>query len=1204
MVRWGVLPGLVSCWRARRAAVGSAARTRHPCLFVSHGANRVTPRKVPTRRARVVCILALCLLFTASWTAEASEEAPLRNEGGVTAAASYGLHRMIIATICALFAVLNAALYASYPKRKENLFYCLGLASALAAIVALHASELSKSPAFHATFLHLYGVLATTTAVLGLALLQIIGRNAVSPGSLAGFAILGAAALPFEWLTGYRTMFFVWIIAFEYFRQFVMFVSPRRKRDWMLWTALVCFLIGLVLGALDDLGVFRMGPLTEYAAWYGFCAFMIFTTFMFAREFGAIAISLENLAATLEQRVAMRTDELSAANAELQEEVRERRRAQETLVAHERRLEAVYEGTWDAVWLLSKEGVIDCNRRTLEMFGYATKEDFARAYPAALSPEFQADGQETRALRAAVIQSAIETGHRTFAWTHRRANGELFPAEVLLSAFEYEGRMVWQATIRDMTERKRMETALRESEQRMADIINSLPDPTFVIDSQHRVIAWNRAIEEQTGVKREDMLGKGNYEYSLPYHGDRRPLLVDQIVDSNLVTPTEYDGRKVVGDTQTAEAFAPHMGSGRYFWLSATALRDSQGHMVGALESIRDITERKKAEEELKLRNVLLSTQQEVTIDGILVVDENGKILSFNRRFVEMWGIPSDVIESRSDERALESVLSKLVEPQQFINKVKYLYEHRQETSRDEIALVDGRTFDRYSGPMLGADGRYYGRVWYFRDISERKEMERNLSRAKEAAEAASRAKGGFLANMSHEIRTPLNAILGFSQLMLRDSDLTAQQREHLDIINRSGEHLLALINDILEMSKIEAGRATLNPVTFDLHALLSDLQAMLRVRTEPKGLSLSLSVAADMPRYIVTDEGKLRQVLINLLGNAVKFTEQGGIGLRARVIRETADAFRLGFEVADSGIGIPADKLSAVFEAFEQAGATKAEGGTGLGLAISRQFVRLMGGDLRVSSELGTGSVFSFEVDAGRGLGDAVPSKSAVQRVIGLKPGTAPTRIAIVDDKKYNRQLLAKLLATVGFEVREAADGQEALALLSEWRPALMLMDMRMPVMDGYEATRRIKAMPDGGNTLIVGVTASAFEEKKNEVLAAGVDGFLAKPFKEEQLFGVIHDLLGIEYEYAAAEAAETGADSAISSRAMLQAVATLPKELVARLREAVSLGHMEDLAALFDEVASFAPDFAGRLRDLSDQYEYNTLAEILGEADGSSKE
>ena len=321
-----------------------------------------------------------------------------------------------------------------------------------------------------------------------------------------------------------HTHFAVWIIAFEYFRQFVMFVSPRRKRDWMLWTALVCFLIGLVLGALDDLGVCRMGPLTEYAAWYGFCAFMIFTTFMFAREFGAIAISPANLAATLDHRVAMRTDELSADNAELQEEVRERRRAQETLVAHERRLEAVYEGTWDAVWLLSKEGVIDCNRRTLEMFGYATKEDFARAYPAALSPEFQADGQETRVLRAAVIQSAIETGHRTFAWTHRRANGELFPAEVLLSAFEYEGRMVWQATIRDMTERKRMETALRESEQRMADIINSLPDPTFVIDSQHRVIAWNRAIEEQTGVKREDMLGKGNYEYSLPYHGDRRPL--------------------------------------------------------------------------------------------------------------------------------------------------------------------------------------------------------------------------------------------------------------------------------------------------------------------------------------------------------------------------------------------------------------------------------------------------------------------------------------------------------------------------------------------------------------------------------------------------------------------------------------------------------------------------------------------------------
>ena len=396
------------------------------------------------------------------------------------------------------------------------------------------------------------------------------------------------------------------------------------------------------------------------------------------------------------------------------------------------------------------------------------------------------------------------------------------------------------------------------------------------------------------------------------------------------------------------------------------------------------------------------------------------------------------------------------------------------------------------------------------RDVTERKRYEQSLQQA-------NRAKSVFLANMSHEIRTPMNAILGFSQLMLRDQDLTPRQCQYLGTINRSGEHLLALINDILEMSKIEAGRTTLNPSTFDLPVLLKDLEMMFRVRTDEKKLSFSVETIGDVPRYIVTDINKLRQVFINVLGNAVKFTEQGGIGVRVRADRDGAAGPRLRVEIEDTGPGISPDDQDKLFRHFEQTKTGQQAGtGTGLGLAISREFVRLMGGDITVSSQVGKGSVFVIHLPLKEGEAQAVQAKDKPRHVLGLRPGQATCRVLIADDIEDNRQLLAQLLAPVGFEIRLATNGAEAVREFEQWRPHLILMDFRMPVMDGHEAIRRIRAMPGGKDPKIIAVTASAMDENRQELMEIGADDFIGKPFREAELFQKIHAHVGVEYVYA----------------------------------------------------------------------------------------
>lgn len=758
--------------------------------------------------------------------------------------------------------------------------------------------------------------------------------------------------------------------------------------------------------------------------------------------------------------------------------------------------------------------------------------------------------------------------------------------------FSSDGKLVkLLGTLLDISDRKQVEISLREKEQFLRSVYDGVEQLIFVIDvlknGDFCYVDANPAHQKFTGISSEKLSGKTPLEV-FP------PETAEKILQN-------YQTCLALEKTLTYEEYFPCYGHDNWWVTSLKPLRDEEGKIYRIVGTSIDITERKKVEAELATQQKFLRQVIDVVPSSIFVKDEEGKFLIVNQQAAATYGREVEEMLGKKDE----DFNKDMTQIQKFRATNREVMQSRKpkviptevlKTRKDE-----NRWYRTVISPFVDTEGQVRGIIGSSTDITDVKLVEEELRVSKEAAEAANRAKSAFLANMSHELRTPLNAILGFSQLLNNDRNLNSQQRDYVKIINRSGEHLLGLIDDILDLSKIEAGRVTVNNIDFDLRHLLSEIEEMFQLKTKAKKLNLLFEIEDKVPQAICSDRLKLRQILINLLSNAIKFTDQGQVTLRVKVNPEKEEkdltAIRLSFEVEDTGVGMDSEEVGNLFNPFVQAKAgIKAGEGTGLGLAISRKYVQFLGGDLTVTSELGRGSIFGFTMKGN--VARTTPSLSGTsnRRPIALAPNQLRYRILIVDDRWNNRQLLVQMLSPLGFEVREAANGQEAIEIWEQFQPHLICMDMQMPIMDGYEASHRIKSTVKGRSMPIIALTASAFAEQKSSILAAGCDDILSKPFQEQELFDKLAHYLGVQYLYLQEES-EINAKNDNLVNPLIEEI-DFPKvspQWIEEMQQAVRCADGELMEHLTNQIQSVSSEFAGVLHHLIYNFDYFKIQELL---------
>ncbi|MCB9643611.1 MAG: PAS domain S-box protein [Myxococcales bacterium] len=874
-------------------------------------------------------------------------------------------------------------------------------------------------------------------------------------------------------------------------------------------------------------------------------------------------------------------------------DITEQKETQKALYTSEERYRSLIESSDTMISMIDASGCYMFVNKKTAQFWRKPQEQLFRMHLSEIFPPQDAERM------LAAIQKAISTGKgsvqeydlttsqsvrwlRTSIQPVRNAQGK--PYAALLNTV-------------DLTTLKQMQQVLAENEQRYRSIVETSQEGIWLLDLQGNTQYANQRLAEMFGCSLDELLDKHVFEFIAP---EEKENVLRKLKERAQGLPETHDF-----------CFMRKDGSRLWASVSATPQLDQYGQIVGFLDMITDITERKHAEEALRASEQRYRKILDVSPIGVLIY-QNEKVLFANPAV-------SRLLLAEEGEQIINQDIISFLPPQdleifqEWLSEAKTAQDNetaetdpaeerflRHETS---FTTLEGtkREVELIASPLTYNNGPAIQIL--ISDITERKQAERERI-SRQEAEAANHAKSAFLANMSHEIRTPLNAIIGFSQILFKDVTLTKKQKEHLHIIVQSSEHLLNLINDILDLSKIEAGHISLQPQSLSLADLLEELESLFVFRSNFKGVSFRIHRGEHLPDQIHADETKLRQVLINLLGNALKFTSQGAITLKVHKaptpsqVAEDPSVCYLHFEVQDTGKGIPPEDQSRIFGAFQQVNNDRATQGTGLGLTISRHIIEMMGGKLELQSEAGKGSRFFFTIPVK--LSEKTERKPSLsfENIAGFHGISKPIRILIVDDNEENRILLKTLLEPVGFELQEATNGKEAIELFEEWLPHAILMDMSMPVMNGYEATKRILATPKGQKTPIIGVTASAFGKDEKKVFEAGVQDYIRKPFRPEEVFRSLQEALGLDYLYASETAFSQKADepSKTPTPSKLPDLESLPPDLLREMRWAVEEGEMTSFKTLLQRIPEHHQQLASMLQQLAEQYNYEKLEQLLG--------
>jgi PAS domain S-box-containing protein len=958
------------------------------------------------------------------------------------------------------------------------------------------------------------------------------------------------------------------------------------------------------------------------------------------------------------------------------EDITEIKNFDKALFESEERYRSFFKTSKDCVFITSKEGSwIDFNDVAVDLFGYADREEFSKVKVV----DVYANPKDREDHLKFIDEHSFS---KEYPLDLRKKDGTIFHALVTSVGLRDEAGNFfrYQGTIRDITERRESDEKLKKAHDQLLGIIEFLPDATFVIDLDKKVIAWNRSMEEMTNINKEDIIGKGNYAYGVPFYGEPRPLLIDLIDNCDEEIESKYSNVYRSGRAIFGEAYVPSLfgGRGAYVWATASNLYDRDGIWMGAIESIRDITERKMGETALLESREYLNKIIDCIADPIFVKDSKHRLVLVNSAESKLAGKPPEELLGKTDydffpleqvdvfwkqddlvlktgqenvneekitdaqgdirtivtkktlykdnsgEKFIVGVIRDITEhkrAEQELRNKDYLlagvalatnilltekdlecainqalellcsavnvdrvyvikiiktdvekftynlcYEQARDTTDANIDKSDIRSLYRYpitsrwyetlsaghlikglvrdfpepEGNVLKSqeiksilaipislEGQFWGfvgfddckkdRIWSGIDISilqaaaasiggaiSRKHVEDNLREAKDAAESAARAKTEFLANMSHEIRTPMNAVIGLTGLLM-ETDLTVEQRDYLEMIRSSGDSLLSIINDILDFSKIDSGKMELESRPFNLKVCIEESLNLVRPIASQKSLNMTYILAEGTPQTIIGDPTKLKQALTNLLSNAVKFTDRGAISVSISSKKIDDKRYEICFSVKDTGIGIPEDKMSRLFQSFSQidSSTTRRYGGTGLGLAITKKLVEMMDGKIWVDSQLGKGTTFHFSITAD--AADIMPDRGKVmswQKAKNIGDRNRISRILLAEDNPINQIVMLKMLDKLGYHADVVTNGVEVLHSLEHHPYDLILMDIQMPEMDGYETARAIrKRLSFAEQPKIIAITAYALKGDREKCIASGMDNYISKPVKLEEL-------------------------------------------------------------------------------------------------------